>query len=61
MESSFKNVDITESLKKFICLFWLSRGFVAVWAFPSCGEQGPLSSCGLQASHVVASLVKHGL
>ena len=31
--------------------FWLCWVSVAVWAFPSCGEQGLLSTCGAWASH----------
>ena len=30
-------------------------------ASSSCGEQGLLSSCGVQVSHYGASVVEHGL
>ena len=39
-------------LKKFIYLFLTALGLhCCVWAFSSCGEQGPLSRCGVRASY----------
>ena len=42
--------DVLFFLNKFI-YFWLCWVFVAVQAFSGCGEQGLLSSCGVQASY----------
>ena len=39
------------SFKEFNVCFWLGRVFVAMQAFSSCGERGPLCSFGAQASH----------
>ena len=47
----------------FVSYFWPHLVFVAVLGlFPSYGEPGPLSSCGVWASHLVTSLVaEHGM
>ena len=48
--------------KHLFIYFWLHWFFVAVWAFCNWGERGLLSTCGVQASREVASLVaEHGL
>ena len=39
------------SFKEFNVCFWLGWVFVAMQAFSSCGERGPLCSFGAQASH----------